>query len=352
MNTNEINKIVARLKKPKVLETLKIIDRHRSDESRYICIVDTADSKKIVVKMYQNSYNTIDQVNGWAKLAKTYKDGKLNVPCFLMFDDGKFAITEVINDVEYLIWVEEYIEDPISEDEKIRNMSPELHYDLGKYLGSMHTLSKANELKFDWNSPWVMFDKFCDEDLYDENYENVLTLYTELKKTSVDKSLLEKIWEKYNDKRNFIEIGYKNLPNGAVQGDLSVNNIILNSDYSLKGILDFNIAGNETFINHLVQESVFLSYMSDSFWNTQDELNDMTDKFTNFISGYVSEYSLSDEEINKVQTLYQIIRPFRRDKVYGTISHISKVEVDELNRRLKWMNDEMDRKIDMKMFNI
>lgn len=43
----------------------------------------------------------------------------------------------------------------------------------------------------------------------------------------------------------------------AVQGDFSPNNILLNDNSAFESLIDFNIAGDEVFINHLVGEGIF-----------------------------------------------------------------------------------------------
>ena len=65
---------------------------------------------------------------------------------------------------------------------------------------------------------------------------------------------------------------------GAVQGDFSPNNILLNDNSAFESLIDFNIAGDEVFINHLVGEE-FLAYelMGD----------DKEDCFQEFLSAYM-----------------------------------------------------------------
>lgn len=108
---------------------------------------------------------------------------------------------------------------------------------------------------------------------------------------SVNHDILEKIWENYNEIRERIKIGYDILPNGAIQGDLSTNNILVDTNHSLCGIIDFNIGGNDVFVNHMLQEGIFLAYWSDDFWNTEEELVEMEGKLSKYLEGYCENYT-------------------------------------------------------------
>ena len=124
----------------------------------------------------------------------------------------------------------------------------------------------------------------------------------------------------------------------------------MDNNYRLKGVLDFNIAGNDVFVNHVMQEGIFLSFISDTFWNTEDELCVMANKFSRFMTGYSTNYELSKEELGIVDLLYQIIRPFRMEKVYTTIKEAKKGNYEEVNKRLKWMESELGRMIYSDLF--
>lgn len=343
MNDHQLDNILSKLEKPQKLKESTLINRCRKDEDRFIYIVKLENNESFVIKFYKNNYNTIEKVNGWAKLAKIYKKHELKVPEFKRFEDGNYAILNEDDGASYLVWAEEYICKKTLDDLNLdNNMSEDLLGQLGHYLGKMHDAAKKECIKFNWNSPWVLFDNFSEDDKFDENYLNAYSLYIELKVLPVDLHLLENIWKCYNKIRDKLKIGYDKLPNGAVQGDLSTNNILLDNNHNLYGIIDFNIAGNDVFVNHMMEEGIFLSYASDNFWNTPEEILNMEINLSNFIEGYCKNYTLSHEEIDKIECLYQIIRPFRMEKVYPTIrlAHEEK-DFEEINKRLQWIYSEM-----------
>jgi len=53
---------------------------------------------------------------------------------------------------------------------------------------------------------------------------------------------------------------------------------------------------------------------------------------------------LTKEELDKIQDLYRIIRPFRMEKIYPTIS-LAKNDGNfgEVNRRLQWIYSEIHK---------
>lgn len=339
-----LTEILSLLESPAVPSGVQMIERHRDDGERYIYVVTTTEGKKLVIKCYCNSYNTPEKVNGWAALASLYKQHGIQVPLFMKFNNGEYATILERNDKAFLIWVEEYIHMVITDEKVIFQSMDEAFYEaLGTCLGKMHSASKDSLLKMPWNSPWVLFDTFCEEDEFDENYGNVHDLYHVLSQFSeIDKSRLDRIWTQYNMKRAAIKQNYTNLPNGAVQGDLSVNNLIVNEACEFVGVLDFNIAGNDVFINHMLQEGIFLAYYSEAFWNNEHELLAMHKKISKFIVAYSKHYELSSQEQAVMNLLYQIIRPFRMEKVYPTIRIAKEGQFDEVNRRLEWIENEME----------
>lgn len=344
MNNHQLDNILSKLEKPQKLKESTLINRCRKDEDRFIHIVKAENNESFVIKFYKNNYNTIEKVNGWATLARIYKKHEINVPEFKKFKDGNYSILNEYDGASYLVWVEEYICKKTLDDLNLdKNMSENFLNQLGSCLGKMHNAAKKDNLKFNWNSPWVLFDKFSEDDEFDENYLNAYSLYNELKNLPVDVNLIENIWKDYNKKRDNLKNGYDKLPNGAVQGDLSTNNILVDDNNNMYGIIDFNIAGNDIFVNHLMEEGIFLSYASDDFWNTPEEILKMESKLSNFIKGYCENYTLSPKEINKMKCLYQIIRPFRMEKVYPTIrlAH-EKKDFDKINKRLQWIYSEMN----------
>ncbi len=340
-----LTEILSLLERSATTASVQVTERHREDGERYIFTVETSAGEKLVIKCYCNSYNTPEKVSGWAKLAMLYKDNGLHVPLFMKFTNGEYATILERDGKPYLIWVEEYIHTAITDEKVIFQSMNEAFYEaLGACLGKMHSATKEKPLKMPWNSPWVLFDTFCEEDEFDENYGNVHDLYHELAQyQEVDQSRLDRIWTKYNANRAVIKENYKHLPNGAVQGDLSINNLIVNETCEFLGVLDFNIAGNDVFINHVMQEGIFLAYFSEAFWSTENELLAMDKNFEIFMNAYLAYYALSSEEKALMKPLYQMIRPFRMEKVYPTIRIAKEGQFDEVNKRLTWIEDEMEK---------
>jgi len=82
MNHSQMNSILCQLETPEKLNILALINRSRKDENRFIYIVNTQSNQFLVVKCYKNNYTTIEKINGWAKLARTFIKHNVTVPEF------------------------------------------------------------------------------------------------------------------------------------------------------------------------------------------------------------------------------------------------------------------------------
>lgn len=78
------------------------------------------------------------------------------------------------------------------------NITPKFFYLMGEFVGKIHSATKNKQIRFPWNSSLVLFEGFCQEDEYDENYENAKNFYETLIQYPIDKKLICDIWDLYN----------------------------------------------------------------------------------------------------------------------------------------------------------
>ena len=92
--------------------------------------------------------------------------------------------------------------------------------------------------------------------IYDDIELEANLLKESLKTIEINQVLVNKVFTLFI-KREELQKVWNDLPKGAVQGDFSPNNILLNDNSAFESLIDFNIAGDEVFINHLAGEGIF-----------------------------------------------------------------------------------------------
>ncbi|MCY7482880.1 MULTISPECIES: phosphotransferase enzyme family protein [Paenibacillus] len=322
------------------VESYRLIDNSWEDEHRYVAIVKATSGENIVLKCYNNSYTDSSKIAGWARLASVYRRNGIATPQFFCSRNGAYGSVITIDNKQFHYWAEEFMPAKTLDDLEIdlEDLDPEFLHQVGACIGSMHTAAKREGIEYAWGSPYVLLDP--DE----ENYSDALSWYEQLRHSQADVRLVEEIWQIYNHKRKQLEAIFPSLPAGGVQGDFSTNNILVNEEKRFAGIIDYNLAGNDKFVTYMMQEGIFLCFECyREEWLDREKCAYMEQRFKHFYNGYSQQYSLTDVERSAVKMLYNIIRPFRMDKVDTTLRKAEEGLWQEVNERLRWMHYELTR---------
>lgn len=190
--------------------------------------------------------------------------------------------------------------------------------ELGKSLGKQHTVASVIGLRFGRGSGYSMFggnetEEFGD---YDENEVMYLELVHCLEDNEQFEQELDKIKELYLTRRAILEAEWSNLPTGPVQGDLAPYNSLFQQD-KLTAIFDFDIAGDEVFVNDFICNAIYLALNYD-FEGTETP----EERYQAYIDAYTSERPLSNREKEMIPHLFAIIRAFRYDRIEEGIEKI------------------------------
>ncbi|TDL53050.1 serine kinase [Paenibacillus dendritiformis] len=339
MTKRHIEPILQSYVKDSIL-SYNLIDNSYEDEYRYIVIVQTAKHGPLVLKCYSDSYTNGDKIDGWARLAQAYRQGGIRTPRFYPAGNSSNSAAISVEGIPFHVWAEEYMPYPTMDDRELdmEDMSAGFLRQLGSCMGNMHTIALQERIEYDWNSPYVLLDP------EEENYSDAKHWYESLQYSKADPHLVEEIWDVYNRKRKELEAAFPALPAGGVQGDLSLNNVLIDDDQQLAGIIDYNLAGQDKFVSYMMQEGIFLCFEC-----YREERLDreacayMERRFKYFYEGYAKQYPLTQAERGVVNVLYNIIRPFRWDKVNNTLQAAQAGAWQEVNERLRWMRRELTR---------
>ncbi len=318
--------------------TVKEENYDKYNDFRKYGFIETVSGKEYILKAYKNDYNKPEHVYAYAELSNTFKSSGINVPLFYKCKEHNYFTQYDFDNGRYLIWCEELLPYEVFEDRL--NLSNNFYSTIGSFLGAMHTVSKDKNISYPWNSSLVLFDTFSSDDEFDENYENAKSFYTNLSSSDVNKNLLNNIWHTYNSKRDEVKKAYEKLPYGAVQGDLSLCNILSDEKMNPVAIIDFNQSGNDRFVSDMMQWAIYFV-----FNGTVKELtNELQSNLKDYYKGYTDNYSLNKDELSCINNLYNIIRPFRYyERENPVIEMINEGNFEEANRHLEWILHELTR---------
>lgn len=156
------------------------------------------------------------------------------------------------------------------------------------------------------------------------------------------KNRFDKIWTAFEENRKELEKVYPLLPVSVFQADLNHSNILLDDDKNFVGMLDFNLCGRDTVLNHLFRE-ILLEYdicKNDIFYSK--EANDRTTElFLSKVRLVAEAYPFSELEKSAAVLVYRYLRPF-----WWRPSHeIEKVKDDaeKVCRIFEWVENELAR---------
>lgn len=168
--------------------------------------------------------------------------------------------------------------------EEIKEITAAIAYQIGELMARMHTLSLENGGKIGRGT------------LFSAAYENdvdAFPRFCELTKDArLDQETVTQIKALHDEKLAKLRAVWESLPKAAVQGDISVNNLVLAEDGLT--VFDYNNAGDEVLISDLVMEGLLTAYEMDLPANTPSAYR--TQLFPAFLEGYLSVRSLNAAE--------------------------------------------------------
>lgn len=168
--------------------------------------------------------------------------------------------------------------------EEIRYITADLSYRIGEMMARMHIISLASG--FQIGAPTLFgaavhndvdcFDQFC---AISENLR-------------LDRTLVSQIKELREEKMERIRSSWDTLRRAAVQGDISVNNLVDGPDGLI--VFDYNNAGDEVPVSDLILEGLLTAYEMDLPDGVPQSERERF--FPAFLDGYLSVRSLTEEE--------------------------------------------------------
>jgi len=290
----------------------KIIDTSRaSDDVRYTVIVKYSNGEKLAIKLTNNSFTTKERIEGWNNLIKVYRGAGIYCPRIVKTITGEVSKRVEVEEKEFIMYCEEYKKysslEEVSETANIEQIYNALYESIGIIA------SKSIDV-VPWHTAYCIYDKFCAEDTYDENYDNALNFYKLAKKKLIQyEEKVEEIWCLYVSIREKFEVIYHKLPVAVFQGDTNESNILINDKYDFFGLIDFNLSGTEKVLNYFLCEAICSPNDKKdlSLLMSEEYLNQCDTATIYKISLMCKHYKFSKIEMESFTTLYNLVVPFR-----------------------------------------
>lgn len=184
--------------------------------------------------------------------------------------------------------------------------------EIGRLLGIQHSLSVKTPTPFNISTSWSLFGG-NQTDMIGDYDENELS-FLDFKKHYEPHPLFPRIESLYQEYRQSICEIWSILPQGAVQGDFCYYNMLQAKDGSL-AIYDFNLAGNEVYLNECIAVGVYHAWHAPYKGKLIEE-----ERFQIFIDSYTNERPFNVIEQTIFLQLKAILRAFRYDRIENGIS--------------------------------
>lgn len=217
--------------------------------------------------------------------------------------------------------------------EELRYIDEEIAYRLGALLARMHELSLQNGCRIGCGT------------LFSAAYWNDVDAYDSFCKLTqderLDRAIVEHIKALRDEKLAALRAVWDTLPKAAVQGDISINNLVC-ADEALR-IFDYNNAGDEVLVSDLVMEGLLTAYEMDLPEGADESCREQI--FPALLRGYLSVRHLREEEAAAAWTIYTLYHALWFTRVIYNENSLEKMlgrgAYDDANRLLAQMLADM-----------
>jgi len=214
---------------------------------------------RMVIKLAANGFTDSVRIGMWERLAEEYRKRGYYCPCFLRTRTGEYPRV-AYKGRRCVVYGEEFSRYSPADKFGEKTLSAEGKFRYLDDLLRMNADIAAARLDFtDLPSAWCLFEVFDSLDAEDEVMENAREwLSCAERLPAAFQERVHIIWERWMENRAFLEKEYHRLPTSVFQADLNSTNVLLDGEGRFVGVMDFNLAGRETFLNYLFREVPFI----------------------------------------------------------------------------------------------
>ena len=239
--------------------SVRIIDTSRDNaDLRNTLIVTSSKGEKHVLKIVSNDFTFPTKIRMWQRTVDEYLNLGYYCPRILADKQGDFPEISY-RDHECVVYAEEFSKYRSLEDITacMEKGLDEVYNRYLKDIWSMTAKIAGKKLDYtDYPSAYCLFETFCPSDKTDEVLENALK-WKALAESVPDvfSDQVKRIWRLWYENREKLKELYRRLPTSVFQADLNSTNLLVDEEGNFRGVLDFNLAGKDVFLNYLMREN-------------------------------------------------------------------------------------------------
>ncbi|KFZ26894.1 MAG: Homoserine kinase [Candidatus Izimaplasma bacterium HR2] len=332
-------KIISKLINKEIKELILHETRNNKNDIRYTykCITD---KEEYYLKMHSNIFTSIDKINSIVMVIEKYNSIGIYSPKIIKQSNNQYASLVKYEGLDFVVWIEEKA---IYE---FQLKSTDLRDDFALYIGKVSTRLKV--FKFNYKSPYIMFEPYIKSDIVDEYEEYLNKVYNLFIDVSeVDKEVLEYVYKAFYEIRDRIKNDYQKLPSSVFQCDLQNGNVLVQNDKFI-GLIDFNLVGREKILTYIINELAYQeSKAIGNKWTSDEYIMFHVNEFKRRLKLVEKEYEFNNMEVNIINDLYKAIIPYKFYPLTEIIGYYKMNDFEEVNYRLLWMKRIID--IDLKL---
>lgn len=327
-----------------VIETiLQLYDIHEQvvDQKIYIHVIEDngwmklifrvtlANGRLLVIKILHEDDDIkteIQKVEKQSYFSEMMRCHGIKTPARYM-TDGKYVAAFTYHDLPCMVTVEDWCGEEITE------ITTDVAYRIGELMARMHTISLSNKYEIGHRT------------LFSAAYWNDVDAFSDFceitKDEKLEQAIVKQIITLHDEKLEHLRAVWGTLPKAAVQGDISINNLV-QAEGGLV-VFDYNNAGDEVLISDLVMEGLLTAYEMELPNETPVSYRDKI--FPALLKGYLSVRPLSEAESKAAWEAYTLYHGLWFTRIIYNDDCLEKLvgngDYDDANRLLKQMLGDM-----------
>lgn len=265
--------------------------------------------KRLVIKILREENDLLEdreKIEKQSAFSECMRRNGIKTPQRYM-TEGRYCCEYIYRSLPCNVTVEDWCGEEITE------INASIAYKIGELMARMHVLSLEHKCLIGCGT------------LFSAAYWNDVDSFPAFCKIGtnerLNQTIIAQIKKLHDEKLEAIRAIWDRLPKAAVQGDISINNLVHGEDGLI--VFDYNNAGDEVLISDLVMEGLLTAYEMDLPEGADERSREQL--FPALLNGYLSIRELSAEEAGAAWNIYTLYHSLWFSKVVYNENSLEKL---------------------------